>query len=555
MKTKTNMNGGLLALAWAFLMVFVPPPLRAQFIYQDVYDFDCSIRGCEPQDNGQLMQWSDGNLYGTTFLGGANDDGSIFAATPSVPGGASDVWTFDGITGGGDPAAALTLAPDGSFYGTTDTGGTFGYGSVFLFTPPGGVKSLIPLHYFNGTDGQDAETPPIQARDGNFYGVTGSGTTYRVTYPAGAFNQLLGVAPSAPSGPLVAGLDGNLYGTTFAGGTSNMGTIFKMTTAGAIIILHNFSGTDGATPEGLVQESDGNLYGTTSSGGANNTGEIFQLTLPGHKLNTLYSFPSVNPSTGQNSDGAGPLAGLLAASDGYLYGSSGFGGVNACGTLFRITTKGSFFKLADFPNWDCSYIGSPEPNSVLVQHTNGSLFGTTYFGGTNGSGNVYTLTPTTPYHTVKVEGPVWVKPGVPVEILGDNLTHAIQVTFAGEQAQFQAGSDTYLTATVPSDAVDGLIAVILDSGLQIESQSAVRILPVITNLDPTSGPPGTQVGIAGGGFAGAKKVTFGGVKATNFTVASPTLIQAIVPAGARTGKVVVTTPNSSARSKQTFTVN
>jgi uncharacterized protein (TIGR03437 family) len=106
-----------------------------------------------------------------------------------------------------------------------------------------------------------------------------------------------------------------------------------------------------------------------------------------------------------------------------------------------------------------------------------------------------------------------------------------------------------------NDAVDGLIAVILDDGQQIQTQSAEHILPLITNLDPTSGPVGTQVGIVGGGFTRTTKVTFGGVKATNFTMVSPTLIQAIVPTGARTGKVGVTTRNGSAKSKQTFTVN
>jgi len=555
---KTSWNGWHHpAVACALLVVFAAAPLRAQFTYQDVADFDCTVGGCEAQDYGQLWQWSDGNLYGTTFLGGANDFGSIFAVTPSVPGGKGDVWVFDGNTGGGDPEAALTLAPDGSFYGTTSAGGTFGNGSVFVFTLP---NTLTPLHYFNGTDGQNPLNPPTQARDGNFYGVTGSGTTYRVTYPGGVFKQLSGTAPSTTTGPLVAGLDGNLYGASFVGGTSNMGTIFKMTTGGTITVLHNFSGSDGATPQGLVQASDGNLYGTTTFGGDNNTGEVFQLILPAPKIKLkftkLYSFSSVNPS-GQNVNGAGPEAGLLAASDGYLYGSSALGGANTCGTLFRITTTGTFTKLAEFPNWSCINGFTAEPASVLVQHTNGSLYGTTYFGGTLGSGNVYTLTPTTPIPILLVEGPIWVKPLDKVTILGDGLNEATNVTFAGVQAQFQPGSNTYLIAQVPSDAVDGLITITLTSPLgqsQVQSQGAMHILPIVTNLDPSSGPVGTQVGIVGGGFAGTTKVTFGGVKATNFTVVTPALIQAVVPTGAKTGKVSVTTPNGMATSKGTFTV-
>ena len=154
---------------------------------------------------------------------------------------------------------------------------------------------------------------------------------------------------------------------------------------------------------------------------------------------------------------------------------------------------------------------------------------------------------------------MWVRPEDKVTILGDNLGEAINVTFAGVQASFQSGSNTYLTAEVPSAAVDGPITVTLTNpqGQQetLQSQQSMHILPIITNLDPTSGAVGTQVGIVGGGFVGTSKVTFGGVKATTFAVVTPTLIQAIVPAVAKTGRVAVTTPNGSAVSKQTFTVN
>jgi hypothetical protein len=110
-------------------------------------------------------------------------------------------------------------------------------------------------------------------------------------------------------------------------------------------------------------------------------------------------------------------------------------------------------------------------------------------------------------------------------------------------------------ADVPSAAIDGLVTVTLATGQQIESQQSVHILPKITNLDPSSGPVGTQVGIVGGGFAGATEVTFDGVQATNFTVVTPALIQVTVPTGAKTGHVGVLTPNGAAHSKETFTVN
>jgi hypothetical protein len=133
------------------------------------------------------------------------------------------------------------------------------------------------------------------------------------------------------------------------------------------------------------------------------------------------------------------------------------------------------------------------------------------------------------------------------------------VTFAGQSAVFRIGSSTALSATVPAAAVDGPLVVTITNPAggeeQLQAQQNMHILPIITNLDPSSGPAGTDIGIVGGGFIGATKVTFGGVNATSFTVNTPTLIHATVPADAKTGKVKVTTPNGTASSKETFTVN
>ena len=549
---KTTWHGSRrLAFACALLLTIAAAPLRSQ-TYQDLYDFNCNTGGCDPFDSGQLTQGADGNLYGTAKDGGSNGFGTIFMVTPS--GAYTDLWQFDG-TNGATPFAGLTLASDGNFYGTTASGGAKGYGTVFRFTPP---ASFTVLHSFTYTDGDTPEAAPVEAKDGNLYGATYSGKTYRITLPAGTFKQLPNNTPGFTFDPLLLASDGNLYGTTFNGGPggSGPGTVFRMTTAGAIKVIHNFTGTgsDGAFPDSpLTQASDGNLYGTTHDGGANNSGMVFKLTLAGN-FTALHSFDVYTGGGFKlNNDGGGPVAGLLAASDGNLYGANSLGGANGNGTLFQITKGGFFTKLFDFPgNLD----SGPSPLATLVQHTNGAFYGVTNPSGNSApAGNFYSLTPSNRILILIVEGPVWVKPGVPVEILGNNMNEVSSITFAGIQAQFQPGSDTYLIAQVPSAAVDGPIVATLQTGQQIESAGAMRILPVITNLDPSSGPVGTQVGITGGGFAGAKKVTFGGVKATSFNVASPTLIQAIVPTGAKTGKVSVVTPNGTAISKITFTVN
>jgi uncharacterized repeat protein (TIGR03803 family) len=544
---KMRWNGWCqLALAFILVIAFAVAPLHAQFTYQDLYDFNCSAGGCQPWDFGQLTQGADGNLYGTTQQGGSYGYGTIFKVTPSAPAVYTNLWQFDGVVGN-QPVSSLTLASDGNFYGTTSYGGTFNDGILYRFTPPG---SLTVLHSFNGTDGSFPTVAPVEATDGNLYGVTDSGTIYRVTLPAGKFKLLPHNTKGVPS-QLYLASDGNLYGTTFDGGSN--GTLFRMITpAGTIKIIYSFSGADGTGPNGpLTQGKDGYLYGTTSFGGANDRGEAFKTTLSG-KLTVLHSFDNI--ISGTNNDGADPEAGLLAASDGYLYGANYDAGAYGFGTIFQISQSGTFTKLFDLTGFSGAAPGS-QPFTTLMEHTNGSFYGLNLGGGPTGTGTFYSLTPPNPIQILIVEGPIFLKPGVAVEILGANLEQVFAVDFGGVQAQFQPGTNNYLIADVPNDAVDGLITVTLQSGQQIESQGAVHILPEITNLDPSSGQAGSQVGIVGGGFTGATKVTFGGVKATSFRVASPTAIQATVPTGAKTGKVKVMTPNGTATSKETFTVN
>jgi uncharacterized repeat protein (TIGR03803 family) len=340
-----------------------------------------------------------------------------------------------------------------------------------------------------------------------------------------------------------------MTGGTF-GGISGFGTVFRMSTTGAFTVLHNFTGIspDGAGPAGpLTQASNGLLYGTTTSGGAGGFGVVFEMSLSG-TYKTLHSFKSPT-------EGGEPVDGLLAAADGLLYGATETGGADGWGTLFKMSKAGVLTKLFDFTGKTGAVPGA-NPNTTLVAHTNGTFYGLTYFeGGAFGDGDIYSLTPPNPLSHIALCCSWWVILDQPVTILGENLTGVVSVDFGSVPAQFQPGSDTYLTAEVPSAAVDALITVTLATGQQLESQQIVHILPKITNLDPSSGPVGTEVAIVGGGFKGATEVTFGGVKATSFTVVSPSLIRAVVPTGAKTGKASVTTHNGTATSKETFTVN
>jgi len=147
----------------------------------------------------------------------------------------------------------------------------------------------------------------------------------------------------------------------------------------------------------------------------------------------------------------------------------------------------------------------------------------------------------------------WGSAGQAVEILGQGFTGTSSVKFGTSSATFTVVSDTYLTATVPSNGSTGFVTVTTPSGTLTSSQKFF-VVPVVSSISPISGPVGTQVTLTGSGFLGATQITFGGVKATSFTVNSGTSIIAPVPTGAVTGKIVVKTAGGSAPSPAVFTV-
>ena len=341
--------------------------------------------GAQPQ--AALIQGSDGNLYGTTIQGGTSDNGIVFKI--SLAGVESVFYSFAGVTtDGSTPRGALIQVSDGTFYGTTDSGGTSNSGSFIRITPTG-TESMV-YSFNSGPEGQ-IPVGMIQGNDGNFYGTTyGGGTNNRGTVfkltSAGvetALHSFLGGTSdgSYPS-PLTQGSDGNFYGTTQLGGTSNIGTVFKITPAGVETVLHSFVTTDGSQPQSaLTQGSDGNLYGTTDGGGANGVGTVFKIT-PTGVLTVLYSFAA-------GTDGSLPSA-LIQGSDGNFYGTTTSGGSSGRGTVFRVTPTGAETVLHSFGGGTTD--GSA-PNAALILGTDGIFYGTTSGGGTNNLGTAFKMTP------------------------------------------------------------------------------------------------------------------------------------------------------------------
>jgi uncharacterized repeat protein (TIGR03803 family) len=302
---------------------------------------------------------SEGNLYRTTLSGGSlgfcTGPGSVFKVSPS--GTLVTLHIFNGADGN-SPESGLVQASDGNFYGTTAAGGANNQGTVFKITPTG---VLTTLHSFSGPDGKGPEGGLVQASDGNFYGTTflggdlskcnsaGCGTIFRVT-PSGTLTTLHSF--TGPDGArllskLVQATDGNFYGTTSNGGANNncpnggCGTVFKITPSGTLTTLYNFAGTDGASPHaGLVQATDGNFYGTTDEGGLADVGTAFRITPAG----TLTIFHSFCSETGC-ADGIAPEGALVQGTDGLLYGTASLGGNSTCnppagcGTVFSLSVN------------------------------------------------------------------------------------------------------------------------------------------------------------------------------------------------------------------------
>ncbi len=537
----------------------------AQATFTSLFEFN-GTDGTNPQ-YVYLVQGTDGQIYGTASGGGNNTGGNVYKIT-TTGSTFTPLWSFCSLTNcsdGASPYGGLVLAPNGNFYGTAsewglDTEGAcdtgiYGCGTIFEITPAG---VLTVLHTFTGSDGFEPYANLTLGSDGNLYGTTlyggnisaigcsgiGCGTVFKITQQ-GKFTSLYsfgnGTDGGDPIGRLFQGNNGNFYGTTVGG------TVFEITPAGKLTTLYSFTGySDGASPYGgVIQTANGTIYGTTAGGGANAYGTVYKLV--GKKLTTLYNFCSL-PNC---ADGNYPYGGLIQATDGNLYGTTGNGGPSA-GTVFKITPQGALTTLYTFCQQPECADGSG-PYGDLLQATDGNFYGTTIQGGVSGAlGTIFSVsTGLSPFvQSVSSSGKV----GAAVTILGMNLTGSTAVNFGAAAATFKVNSTgTAITTSVPAGATTGLINVVTPSGT-LASNATFKVVPQIKSFTPPSGPVGTVVTITGVSLTQATKVTFGGVAATSFTVNSDTQVTATVPTGAKTGKIVITTPGGTASSSTNFTV-
>lgn len=422
-----------------------------------------------------LIQASDGNFYGTTRSGGTNYSGTVFRMTPGGV-LTTLVQFNSPSAKGSWPDASLVQGSDGNFYGTTEYGGDGSCGTIFRMTSAGTLTTLVEFTGFSGNDlGAYPYAALIQARDGNLWGTTVSGGTYNhgtvfQMTPAGVLTTLVEFTRNGETekgDQVLAGVveasDGNFYGTTAAGGAYDTGTLFRMTAAGVVTTLVEFiyDGVSGYYPLELMQASDGNIYGTTISGGTSDKGTIFRLTTNG-VLTKLVNFTS----NGASNKGREPRGRLLQASDGNLYGMTKYGGAEDFGTVFRLTTNGVLTTLVEFRP-SVAHQGYA-PQAGLVQGFDGCLYGTTRYGGANDYGTVFKLDAGLP--------PPNTRPCLGISGVVDGQFGLTFGCRAGQSYQIQASTDLQQWFTIHSNTAAGATFLYTDTNSPSYPQRFYRTL-------------------------------------------------------------------------------
>ena len=377
------------ALATTFmLLVLAIQPVQARS-FKVLYSFTNGADGGQPY--ASLIQDSSGNLYGTTAVGGAYGFGTVFKVNKK--GKETVLYSFSGGADGANPWAGLVWGSGDSLYGTTEAGGTSGYGTVFKLSKTG-KKTVV--YNFTGTAGDGAYPFALLVWDaaGKLCGTTykggayGNGSVFELA-TTGTLTVLYSFKGGAhgenPYAGVVLDPAGNIYGTTFGAFGVGYGTVFKLNTAQKEKVLHSFTGgPDGGYPYygGLVSDSDGNLYGTTSYGGAHQYfGTVFKVNKAGTQK-VLYSFSG-------GADGGQPDASLIRDAAGNLYGTTIGGGAYAHGTIFKFGRAGKETVLYSFTGGT----DAASPNANLLRDAAGNLYGTSVAGGASGGGTVFKLTP------------------------------------------------------------------------------------------------------------------------------------------------------------------
>jgi uncharacterized repeat protein (TIGR03803 family) len=387
----------LLSAALAFAVILVPSIVVTQLAQAQTFTIFHAFR-CSPNDgqspSAGFVRDAAGNFYSTTALGGTNNEGTVYKL--SKTGKKTVLYSFSG-SDGARPAAPVVRDAAGNLYGTTQQGGASGFaGTVFSLDKTG--KETVLYSFTGEADGFFPDGGLVRDDAGNLYGTTLGGGTYfegnvfkvDTTGKESVLYSFTGLSDGGiPFSGVIRDNTGSLYGTTQIGGNYGAGTVFTLDTAGKETVLYSFAGgVDGASPAAaLLRDPAGNFYSTTISGGTSGLGTVFKLDKTG-KETVLYSFAG-------GTDGAYPYeAGLVRDATGNLYGTTYYGagtgcGGSGCGTVFEVDPSGKETVLYRFT-------GGTDGSAPLVglyRDKAGTLYGTTTSGGAYNCGTVFKLIP------------------------------------------------------------------------------------------------------------------------------------------------------------------
>lgn len=463
-----------------------------------------SSGGPGPQwPGGPLLQGRDGDLYGDSYLGGANNTGSIWKTAPA--GSPTVVYNFASGTGN-DCQNGLTLGTDGNFYGTS-LSNCAAPGYIFKMTPAG---VITVLHTFTGQPDGSGPSGLVQYTDGNFYGTTSKGgvnnfgSVFKIT-PAGTLTTIYSFDNtnnfSNPTSALTIGNDGDFYGTQVGG--DGYGSVFKITPAGAVTQLHHFTGNpDGAGPaSGVILGKDGNFYGVTQFGGTVGDGRVDQGTF--FKMTPLGVVTILHDFDPAKDYAVFPTTSLIQATDGNFYSTSNdcneFISCGAFVDIYKVTPTGTLTVVEKLTGTN-----GAGAYWALTQDTNGTLYGITQQGGTANGGV---------YFSVSIGAKAFIglattagRVGSKIGILGQGFSASSVVKFNGVAATTVTRTGTtFLLATVPAGANDGYVTVTTGTNTLTSSQkftvhnswSSGKAMPTAAT-GPSAGSINGKIYVVGG---------------------------------------------------------
>lgn len=473
---------------------------------------------------------SDGLLYGTTQNGGTSGYGTVFRMQKD--GGAfTTVRSFDEVDGR-YPWSGVIEGSDGKLYGTTENGNITANGGCVFRVDKNGANYQILKGFGTGTDGNNPVAALIEGLDGALYGTNyfggsfNGGTIFKLNKDGSNFTVLkhfAGPDGKYARGKLTQGPDGKLYGVTYAGGTGDVGVLFKIDPNGSnYVVMKDFASTNAASPTDLLLASDGVLYGTTANGGSNFGGIIFKINTNGTNYTLLKDL--------EMPTGVGPRGGLIEGADGTIIGTAGGGGASDYyGTIFKVNKDGSNFTMIH--DFGTGPLQSPEKG--LAQDAQGHLYGATYTGGSGDSGAIFRFVP-----------------GVSLSIASGNNQSALRGSLFGEpfkvrvlngQGQPVSGMRVRfdLPATGATGAFQGSTVFNADTAIEetdangfaaapaiftstvlgsyqlkasIAAEASVSVNITLSNVDfaftPTAVPENSSVGTAAGTFSPNSAVTY-----------------------------------------------